>query len=145
MSFSPERRQEVRNTYQRVEEIYESLGSTYHSTISPRQIQVNRYRPLAAADGVTTQQYRNIQINTGSPNAGRSLASLVNYPGVPIRGGGGTSTAVVAINDSRLREKRELVKLNDKFAQYVEKVRFLEAQNKKLKLELDYLESRSGQ
>jgi hypothetical protein len=51
----------------------------------------------------------------------------------------------VNINTARKRDKRDLEILNDKFAQYVEKVRFLEAQNRKLALELEVLSSRSGQ
>ena len=35
--------------------------------------------------------------------------------------------------------------LNDRFAGYVERVRFLEAQNKKLQIELDMLKSKWGQ
>ena len=42
-------------------------------------------------------------------------------------------------------KKRELCQLNDKFAQYVEKVRFLEAQNRKLQLELEALQNKAGQ
>ncbi|CAF4267321.1 unnamed protein product, partial [Rotaria sordida] len=45
----------------------------------------------------------------------------------------------------RQREKHELEQLNDKLAQYVEKVKFLEIQNKKLQMELDILRSRAGQ
>jgi intermediate filament protein if len=37
-----------------------------------------------------------------------------------------------------------LGELNDRFAGYVERVRFLEAQNKKLQIELDVLKSKWG-
>ena len=53
------------------------------------------------------------------------LAALAGSAGgISIRGGGGQSTALVGFNATRQRDKRELVQLNDKFAQYVEKVRF---------------------
>ncbi|KAL7674277.1 hypothetical protein ACOME3_000556 [Neoechinorhynchus agilis] len=49
-----------------------------------------------------------------------------------------TSTASL-VRSTRERERRELVELNDRFANYVERVRFLEAQNKKLKMEAEGL------
>ncbi len=39
--------------------------------------------------------------------------------------------------ENRKREKDDLSYLNDRFASYIERVRFLEAQNKKLQLEID--------
>lgn len=53
-----------------------------------------------------------------------------------------TSFAVpkpAAMNQSREKEKFELSTLNDKFADYVEKVRYLEAQNKKIQMDANYL------
>ncbi|CAF0904464.1 unnamed protein product [Rotaria sp. Silwood1] len=55
------------------------------------------------------------------------------------------SPAAIELYSTRLREKRDLVVLNDKFASYVEKVRFLEAHNRKLVMELELLRSRLGQ
>ncbi len=45
----------------------------------------------------------------------------------------------VFLRKHREREKRELSHLNDRFASYIERVRFLEAHNKKLQLEIDDL------
>src|SRR5262249_17536465 len=42
-------------------------------------------------------------------------------------------------NQIREKEKLELSTLNDKFADYVEKVRYLEAQNKKLQMDTNLL------
>lgn len=53
-----------------------------------------------------------------------------------------TSFAVskpTATNQVREKERFELSTLNDKFADYVEKVRYLEAQNKKIQLESNHL------
>lgn len=42
-------------------------------------------------------------------------------------------------NQTREKERLELSTLNDKFADYVEKVRYLEAQNKKIQMETTFL------
>ena len=114
--------------------------------MSPRVTNVQRPRSSAigGGGGVTTRMYQSIQSSGGGNFAG-GLASLANFPGVPMRGGAGGSMALVGLNTNRQREKRDLVQLNDKFAQYVEKVRFLEAQNRKLMMELEALQGRTGQ
>jgi len=63
------------------------------------------------------------------------------YGGVPLKP---KNAAVVAIAENREKEKRELSQLNDKFASYVERVRFLEVHNKKLQMELEALKNRAG-
>ncbi|CAD6190659.1 unnamed protein product [Caenorhabditis auriculariae] len=52
--------------------------------------------------------------------------------------------AASTIRDAREREKKEIMDLNDKLANYIEKVRFLEAQNRKLGADLDMLKNRWG-
>jgi hypothetical protein len=44
-----------------------------------------------------------------------------------------------AFQQTREKEKFELSTLNDKFADYVEKVRYLEAQNKKVQMETNFI------
>lgn len=44
-----------------------------------------------------------------------------------------------SFRENREREKRELSQLNDRFASYIERVRFLEKDNRKLQVELDQL------
>lgn len=130
-----------------------SEGSSYRSAMAPRVTNVNTMQRSRASglgggggNGVMTRVYQSFQSTGGSGNFGQGLSSIANFPGVPIRGGGGsTTTALVGFNITRQKDKRELVQLNDKFAQYIEKVRFLEAQNRKLLLELEALRSRSGQ
>jgi hypothetical protein len=121
--------------------------------MSPRVTNVTQRSSRASAlggggGGVMTRMYQSYQSSGASGGFGvGGLASLAGGAGgIPIRGGGGgQSTALVGFNATRQRDKRELVQLNDKFAQYVEKVRFLEAQNRKLVLEIEALRGRSGQ
>jgi len=128
----------------RADDNYESSTTTYRSTMSPRITNVHRSRPTGLNNsGVSTRIYRNYVSNMTSNNFGPGLASLVHSSGIPLRTT--TSTAVANMNTTRQREKRDLEDLNDKFAQYVEKVRFLEANNRKLAMEIDALRNRSDQ
>lgn len=52
--------------------------------------------------------------------------------------------AASTIRDAREREKKEMSDLNDRLADYIEKVRFLEAQNRKLNADLEMLRGRWG-
>jgi len=140
-----QRQERTSHDYDRIDSSYDSsAGSTYRSAMSPRVTNIQRSRPSALSGaGVMTRVYQSIQSTGGG--FGPGLAALANFPGVPMRGSTSGNTALVGFNLTRQRDKRELEQLNDKFAQYVEKVRFLEAQNRKLVLELDALRSRSGQ
>lgn len=140
------------NDFDRADDSFDSArstGSTYRSAMSPRVINVQRQRTsaLGGGVGVTTRMYQSIQSSGGGGGGhfGPGLASLANFPGVPLRGSVNNNTAMVGFNVNRQRDKRDLEQLNDKFAQYVEKVRFLEAQNRKLVLELEGLKGRTGQ
>jgi len=65
--------------------------------------------------------------------------------GPPATAYGNVSTQQVAgVKSSREREKKDMQDLNERFASYIEKVRFLEAQNKKLTDELARLKDRWG-
>ena len=72
--------------------------------------------------------------------------------GVRISGGSSSSgdfskqavQAIQNMNDKREHEKEELQLLNQRFSSYVERVRALEAMNRKLLLEIEELKSRWG-
>jgi len=54
------------------------------------------------------------------------------------------ATGVGALKNVRDKEKKDMQDLNERFASYIEKVRFLEAQNKRLADELEKLKSKWG-
>ena len=54
------------------------------------------------------------------------------------------NTGMKDVVDSRHKEKKDMQDLNERFASYIEKVRFLEAQNRKLADELDKLKQKWG-
>jgi len=55
-----------------------------------------------------------------------------------------SAVGVANVKNSREREKKDMQDLNERFASYIEKVRFLEAQNRKLAEELDHLKKQWG-
>ncbi|CAF1426304.1 unnamed protein product, partial [Didymodactylos carnosus] len=102
-------------------------SSHYQSAIGPRSSSVSTKKVMPASSSVTVERFY-------SYGAG----------GIPLKSGT-KSAAVVAIRENREREKRELGQLNDRFASYIERVRYLEAQNKKLQLELEHLRGKWGE
>lgn len=126
-----------------------SSYNSYKSQIAPRPTNVQRRS--GGQPGIMTRMYQSYSTSGGSGGfnassfaGGSALSSLASMSGIPLRPNRGSS-ALVAVNETREREKRELCQLNDKFAQYVEKVRFLEAQNRKLQMELEALQNKAGQ
>lgn len=106
---------------------------SYKSHIAPRSTTISRRN---AGPGRTIVQ----TVYSSSSGFGAGAGSFL-YGGVPLKP---KNAAVVAIAENREKEKRELSQLNDKFASYVERVRFLEVHNKKLQMELEALKNRAG-
>ncbi|CAI5450547.1 unnamed protein product [Caenorhabditis angaria] len=90
-----------------------------------------------------------------APLAGRTSTTTGNVQSQfrmvsELRSGAGSGlsgfgpNAASTIRDSREREKKEMSDLNDRLASYIEKVRFLEAQNRKLAADLEALRSKWG-
>uniref|UniRef100_A0A1I8ITN1 IF rod domain-containing protein n=1 Tax=Macrostomum lignano TaxID=282301 RepID=A0A1I8ITN1_9PLAT len=102
---------------------------------SPKTVVINRTLPGVAA----ARDLLDASSTMRSVNISRSFSG----------GGGGRSGAAVAADVSsmltgREKEKRDMQELNERLAGYIEKVRFLEAQNKKLSNELQQLKDRWG-
>ena len=98
---------------------------TIRSTIQPRNVIIQR-----SAFGGADQR----QASQNQRSSSRSSGALVSSSGGSVGG----------INDKRKQEKKDMQDLNERFASYIEKVRFLEAQNRKLSDELDSLKTKWG-
>jgi hypothetical protein len=125
-----QRQTKVSHDYDRVEGSFDAsassstTGGTYRSAMSPRVTNIQRSRGSglggSGGGGVMTRVFQQMQSGGGSSSFGLGLGSIANFSGVPMRGGANTETALVGFNVTRHRDKRELVQLNDKFAQYIE-------------------------
>jgi len=106
------------------------VAYSYRSHIAPRTTTISR-----RTTGGSARLLSNAVFSSSSGN------NLLLSSAIPIKS---KNAAVVAISENREKEKKELSQLNDKFASYVERVRFLEVHNKKLQMELDALRGRVG-
>jgi intermediate filament protein if len=111
---------------------YESDGDrTYRAHVAPRTTIIQR--TVAGGPGHGHSQMMQKQASYGMMAAVPSGA----YANVAGKG-------VTDVKTSRDREKKDMQDLNERFANYIEKVRFLEAQNRKLASELENLKAKWG-
>lgn len=105
----------------------------YRSSIAPRTSSVYRSSTVGAGpvSPGATRISRTVEYSSGFLP---SLGSITNL----------SNTGVSSFKTNREREKKDMQDLNERFANYIEKVRFLEAQNRKLATELDDLRSKWG-
>lgn len=121
----------VRTTTYETRSSYETEAPTYKATMTPRHLVINRSSTSGPSSSVSRSVERSSHYNSfAAPPSG--AYALV------------TTTGVTAVKSSREREKKDMQDLNERFASYIEKVRFLEAQNRKLADELDKLKSKWG-
>lgn len=106
-------------------------SGTYKPVVHPRTTIIQRTVAGAGPAGYSSRVERSSGYSMyGAPNAG-AYATI-------------TTTGVNNVRESRDKEKKDMQDLNERFASYIEKVRFLEAQNRKLSDELDKLKSKWG-
>uniref|UniRef100_A0A1I7TZI4 IF rod domain-containing protein n=1 Tax=Caenorhabditis tropicalis TaxID=1561998 RepID=A0A1I7TZI4_9PELO len=78
--------------------------------------------------------------NFGAPGSGNRVLKIVTSSSVNSGLSPFGQNAASTIRDHHEREKKEILELNNRLAEYVEKVRFLEAQNEKLAADLKLLQ-----
>jgi chromosome segregation ATPase len=114
---------------------YGSIDTTvgYMSAIAPRQV-------------IITRPVKNLGGGNRSVTSKMSVSQSMSSSAVPLRGagGGGGKWALVPFNSQRVEEKRQLAELNDRFAEYIGKIRYLEAVNRKLSRDLDNIRNKKG-
>ncbi|XP_013412657.1 70 kDa neurofilament protein isoform X2 [Lingula anatina] len=114
---------------------YESSASSSSSSYKPVASRHGRYGKGPVFPG----------IGAGGAGAGMSRQVVVSYGYGASRGSSAiSSNAADNVAKTREREKQDMQDLNERFASYIEKVRFLEAQNRKLAAELENLKAKWG-
>jgi len=109
---------------------YGDSGTKYQSQIYPRTTVINRtaYNPAGQQRMSRSVSYGVSSQPQITPGAFQTV----------------TSAGVTSVKTTRDKEKKDMQDLNERFANYIEKVRFLEAQNRKLVDELNKLKERWG-
>jgi len=113
---------------------YGSIGSSvgYMSAITPRQV-------------IITRPVKNLGGGNRSVTSKMSVSHSMSSSAVPLRGTAGAGKwALVPFTSQRVEEKRQLAELNDRFAEYIGKIRYLEAVNRKLSRDLDNIRNKKG-
>ena len=118
-------------TYKTSYETQNEGGSPYRSQIYPRTTLITR------GGGMPGGQQKMQRMSTSQVYSSLPVANAGAYSNV-------TTAGVSSIKQGRDREKKDMQDLNERFATYIEKVRFLEAQNRKLADELNKLKERWG-
>jgi len=107
-----------------------ALDASYRPHVQARNIVIQRtgYGAPAAGSRTSTME-RSLTYSTVGSSA--NYASLANKD-------------VVDMRSSRQKEKKDMQDLNERLANYIEKVRFLEAQNRRMADELEKLKNKWG-
>jgi chromosome segregation ATPase len=131
-------RDETYTTEPRASSSYDTYGSTtdttvgYMSAIAPRQVLITR--PI-----------KNLGGGSRSVTSKMTVSQSMSSSAVPLRSSSGSGNwALVPFTSQRAEEKRQLAELNDRFAEYIGKIRYLEAVNRKLSRDLDNIRNKKG-
>ncbi|XP_052093501.1 70 kDa neurofilament protein-like [Mytilus californianus] len=146
MSKSSERITEKRTVITSSSSAYDDGDDSiyYKSGIQPRQSTVVSRSSVGGPS---------MRSSIGGGSGGTVYSRTVEYGIGRSAGMGGLSpgsfekvsnTGVQTVKSSREKEKKDMQDLNERFANYIEKVRFLEAQNRKLASELENLKTKWG-
>lgn len=106
----------------------------YKSQMTPRNTTFVQRTSMGGGPVNSSVISRSVQrsMSYGQPNIAARVFSNI------------TATGVNNVRESRVQEKKDMQDLNERFANYIEKVRFLEAQNRRLADELEKLKSKWG-
>lgn len=125
----------VRKTITVIEESADTLTKDhYRPTIASKNVIIQRSGMFGSQNSRNSGGYgaeRSVRYSTTGAASGASLALI-------------HSTGMMDVKTSRVQEKKDMQDLNERFANYIEKVRFLEAQNRRLVDELEKLKSKWG-
>lgn len=124
----------VRTTTYESRSSYESepISRQYKTTINPRTTIITRSATGPASGGSVMSRTQQSNYAYNMPQMNASAMQTIAASGVN------------NVKTARAGEKKDMQDLNERFASYIEKVRFLEAQNRKLADELDKLKSKWG-
>lgn len=102
--------------------------------------------PRPSSHHLVIQRSSGSQLGAGPSSVSRTMTieKSSNYGMSPDNYRLVTTTGVEQVKSSREQEKKDMQDLNDRFANYIEKVRYLEAQNKKLADDLGKLREKWG-
>ena len=130
-------REEIYTTEPRSSSSYENFSTGdgavgYMSAIAPRQVMI-------------TRPVKNLGGGNRNVTSKMSVSQSVSSSAVPLRANiTGSHLALVPFTSQRAEEKRQLAELNDRFAEYIGKIRYLEAVNRKLTRDLDNIRNKKG-
>lgn len=110
---------------------YESVTPTYRPMVAQRQTIINRTNAGRPVGGSSMSIQRSSSYGLGAGLSPGSYQVL-------------SQTGIAGVKEGRDKEKKDMQDLNERFASYIEKVRFLEAQNRKLADELEKLKQKWG-